>query len=162
MALQIRSVRIISNILGIIQLANHFFDQNINMVQDAKYYFRKTAIEKIIYLVLTIAFRWSQLIFVLYVIWKKKEKNKEEKKETKDFIKECWSPGVLLISFGERSWGPVFKLWEWSCVLDPSFLRSRVPGSWSHFDIIPFLLEYLWRVVSQCCYWPRTCTCLLN
>ena len=68
MALQIRSVRIISNILGIIQPANHFFDQNINMVQDAKYYFRKTAIEKIIYLVLTIAFRWSQLIFVLYVI----------------------------------------------------------------------------------------------
>ena len=68
MALQIRSVRIISNILGIIQAANLFFDQSINMVQDAKYYFRKTAIEKIIYLVLTIAFRWSQLIFVLYVI----------------------------------------------------------------------------------------------
>ena len=68
MALQIRSVRIISNILGIIQPANLFFDQNINMVQDAKYYFRKTAIEKIIYLVLTIAFSWSQLIFVLYVI----------------------------------------------------------------------------------------------
>ena len=66
------------------------------MVQDAKYYFRKTAIEKIIYLVLTIAFRWSQLIFVLYNIWKKKKKTKKKKKRQKISLKSVEVLGSYL------------------------------------------------------------------